>query len=124
MSPSDLLGVTDGLRNHQPPRQVGRTTLLGLTASGRNAPPYHAIQTATGGSRWQRFRPRSSRFRATREPNVCHPLRPLCSITVPSQEAQKRAPWRATPADGGRRPTSVTERGSSRLAVGEPRPLL
>src|SRR4051812_15934405 len=32
MSPSDLLGVADGLRNHQPPRQVGRTTLLGLTA--------------------------------------------------------------------------------------------
>src|SRR3954447_3422268 len=32
MSPSDLLGVADGLRNHQPPRQVGRTTLLGLTS--------------------------------------------------------------------------------------------
>src|SRR4051794_13466186 len=35
MSPSDLLGVADGLRNHQPPRQVGRTTLLGLTPRGR-----------------------------------------------------------------------------------------
>src|SRR4051812_34863179 len=43
MSPSDLLGDADGLRNHQPPRQVGRTTLLGLTASAklrpREAPP-------------------------------------------------------------------------------------
>ena len=56
-----------------------------LPDSNRRPPPYHAIQTATGGSRWQRFRPRSSRFSAAREPNVCHPLRPLCSITVPSQ---------------------------------------
>src|SRR5919197_2166607 len=32
MSPSDLLGVTEGLDTPQPPRQVGRTTLLGLTA--------------------------------------------------------------------------------------------
>src|SRR6266545_4634711 len=31
MSPSDLLGVAEGLRHPQPPRQVGRTTLLGLT---------------------------------------------------------------------------------------------
>jgi hypothetical protein len=30
-------------------------------------------------------------FRASGEPNVCHRLRPLCSITVPSQSAQKRA---------------------------------
>jgi hypothetical protein len=36
MSLSDLLGVADGLRNHQPPRQVGRTTLLGLTAFSTN----------------------------------------------------------------------------------------
>src|SRR6266498_5446349 len=44
MSPSDLLGVAEGLRHPQPPRQVGRTTLLGLTASpprglGSRAPP-------------------------------------------------------------------------------------
>ncbi|HZO95831.1 MAG TPA: class I SAM-dependent methyltransferase [Gaiellaceae bacterium] len=38
MSPSDLLGVADGLRNHQPPRQVGRTTLLGLTPSPGSGP--------------------------------------------------------------------------------------
>ena len=30
----------------------------------------------------------SSRCRASGAPNPCHPLRPLCSITVPSQSAQ------------------------------------
>src|SRR6266568_77915 len=59
-----------------------------LTDSNRRPPPYHAIQTATGGSRWQRFVASSSRFRASGHPNLCHPLRPLCSITVPSQSAQ------------------------------------
>jgi hypothetical protein len=56
-----------------------------------STPPYHAIQTAAGGSQWQRLGARSSQFRAFGEPNVRHPLRPLCSITVPSQSAQKRA---------------------------------
>jgi len=36
-----------------------------LTDSNRRPPPYHAIQTATGGSRWQRFRAGSSRFPAS-----------------------------------------------------------
>src|SRR6266508_5892935 len=59
-----------------------------LTDSNRRPPPYHAIQTATGGSRWQGFVASSSRFRTSGHPNLCHPLRPLCSITVPSQSAQ------------------------------------
>ena len=37
------------------------------------------------GNRWQRFRAKSSRFGASGESNVCDRLRPLCSITVPSQ---------------------------------------
>jgi hypothetical protein len=56
-----------------------------LTDSNRRPPPYHAIQTATGGSQWQRFGASSSHFPAFRVPNVCHRLRPLCSITVASQ---------------------------------------
>jgi hypothetical protein len=53
-----------------------------------STPSYHAIQTATAGSRWQRFEARSSHFRPFGEPNVCHPLRPLCSIGVPSQSGE------------------------------------
>jgi hypothetical protein len=56
-----------------------------LTDSNRRPPPYHAIQTATGGSRWQRFVAKSNHFRALDGPSVCDRLRPLCSITVPSQ---------------------------------------
>src|SRR5262249_1043629 len=59
-----------------------------LTDSNRRPPPYHAIQTATGGSRRQRFVATSSRFQASGERNACHRLRPLCSITVPSQTAE------------------------------------
>jgi hypothetical protein len=61
-----------------------------LTDSNRRPPPYHAIQAAAGGSRRQRFPVSSSHFGASGGPNLCHPLRPLCSITVPSQSAQKR----------------------------------
>jgi hypothetical protein len=59
-----------------------------LTDSNRRPPPYHAIQTATGGSRWQRFSASSSHFPAFGPPNLCHRLRPLCSITVPCQSAE------------------------------------
>src|SRR5207244_8463288 len=34
--------------------------------------PYHAIQTATGGSQWQRFGGSSSHFPGLGEPNLCH----------------------------------------------------
>src|SRR5439155_6889988 len=56
-----------------------------LPDSNRRPPPYHAIQRAAGGSRWQRFGVSSSHFRPFRELNLCPRLRPLCSITVPSQ---------------------------------------
>jgi hypothetical protein len=59
-----------------------------LTDSNRRPPPYHAIQTAAGGNRAQPFRPSSSRFGGSGGPNVCHRLRPLCSIPVPSQSAR------------------------------------
>jgi hypothetical protein len=74
-----------------------------LTDSNRRPPPYHAIQTAAGGSRRQRFPVSSSHFRASGGPNLCHPLRPLCSITVPSQSAQNAQfeARRATPMRGG-----------------------
>jgi hypothetical protein len=71
-----------------------------LPDSNRRPPPYHAIQTATGGSQWQRFGARSSHFRPFGEPNVCQRLRPLCSITVPSQSAQNR-PFERRLAEGG-----------------------
>jgi hypothetical protein len=88
-----------------------------LTDSNRRPPPYHAIQTATGGSQWQRFPADPSHFRASSDLNPCHPLRPLCSITVPSQSAenehfdagalvpQAREPLRVT----GRRARGVTD---------------
>jgi hypothetical protein len=73
-------------------RNVARQLRAIGTLDGR-PPPYHAIQTATGGSQWQRSGASSSHFPAFREPNVCHGLRPLCSIAVPSQWAQKRVLW-------------------------------
>jgi hypothetical protein len=88
-----------------PSQTTLRTHLQGfyrspLTDSNRRPPPYHAIQTATGGSQWQRFGARSSHFRPFGEPNVCQRLRPLCSITVPSQSAQNR-PFERRLAEGG-----------------------
>ena len=62
-----------------------------LPDSNRRPPPYHAIRAAVGCIQWQRFGARSGRFAAFREPNVCHWLRPLCSVAVPSQSAQRRA---------------------------------
>jgi hypothetical protein len=63
-------------------------SLSPLPDSNRGPPPYHAIQTAAGGSRWQRFPVSSSHFGRSGGRNLCHQLRPLCSITVPSQSAQ------------------------------------
>jgi len=75
------------------PSRGGKSRCAGLSRSplpdsNRRPPPYHAIQTATGGSQWQRFGASSSHFGASGGPNLCHPLRPLCSTTVPSQSAQ------------------------------------
>jgi hypothetical protein len=68
-----------------------------LTDSNRRPPPYHAIPTATAGSRWQRFGASSSDFSACCEVNLCHRLRPLCSIPVPSQSSENAHPTRQPP---------------------------
>src|SRR5439155_16074411 len=66
-------------------------------------PETPSLPCDSNGNWWQpvaTVRARSSHFRPFGEPNVCHRLRPLCSITVPSQSAQKRAlSLRATTAD-------------------------
>jgi hypothetical protein len=74
-------------RNEKTPRFRG-VRPSPLPDSNRRPPPYHAIQTAAGGSLRQRFPVSSSHFGSSGGPNLCHPLRPLCSITVPSQSAQ------------------------------------
>jgi len=48
------------------------------------------VATEATVSRW--FKP----FCASGGPKVCHCLRPLCSITVPSPIGPKRAVWRCT----------------------------
>src|SRR5437773_4799756 len=84
-----------GRRNSDPPSVSATETAAEqaqngspLTDSNRRPPPYHAIKTATGGSQWKRFRASSGQFPVFVEPNLCHRLRPLCSITVPSQSAE------------------------------------
>jgi mannose-6-phosphate isomerase-like protein (cupin superfamily) len=61
-----------------------------LTDSNRRPPPYHVVFLANGGNQWQRFLAESSRFGPSAKVNVCHRLRPLCFIPVPSQSGQKR----------------------------------
>ena len=66
------------------PDGLKRCTYAGISRKpsdglDRRPPPYHVIQTAAGGSLWQRFGGTSSRSRAFAAPNLCRPLRPLCT---------------------------------------------
>jgi hypothetical protein len=62
-----------------------------LPDSNRRPPPYHAIQTTTGGSRWQRFGASSSHFPSLRRveplPPVAPPLFHNCSIPIGPKRA-------------------------------------
>src|SRR2546428_3926083 len=89
-----------------------------LTDSNRRPPPYHAIKTATGGSQWQRFRASSGQFPVFGELNLCHRLRPLCSITVPSQSAQNGEFERRPAAGSGGRPFRIGGGQSTSASLG------
>src|SRR6266550_2515519 len=81
--------------------------------SNRRPPPYHAIQTATGGSQWQRFGGSSSHFPGLGEPNLCHPLRPsVPQLFHPNRP--KTGSLDLEPPPGNQRLTFCIEKGSLR----------
>src|SRR2546430_7550007 len=64
--------------------RVGGLLQSPLTDSNRRPPPYHALQTATGRSRRQRFWLVSAVLEPVRFATVCHRLQPRGSIKAPS----------------------------------------